>query len=146
MKTKFEMKIHNHSQLEQVIAIDDSVVVEFATNWSVPCLCMDSILKQLKSNFAENTKLYKIDADNNRELLRRYDVREVPTLFIFKKGKVASCIEGLYWPKTVRKNVIKSLQKSKLLKKPNVFQVMSGFAATLLMMVCAIFVFKGVLQ
>ncbi|MCD4665167.1 MAG: thioredoxin family protein, partial [Bacteroidales bacterium] len=107
--------------------------VEFATDWSDPCLCMDLILNQLKSRLTENTKLYKIDADNNRELLRMYNVREVPSLLIFKKGKVASSIKGLYWPKIVRKNIIKSLQKAKLLKKQNVLLTMSNFAATLLM-------------
>lgn len=146
MKTKIERTKPINFELEKLIEIDDSVVVEFATDWSDPCLCMDSILNQLKSKFTGNTKFYRIDADNNRELLKRYDVKEVPSLFIFKKGKVASCIKGLYWPKKVRKNVIKSLQKAKLLKKQNVLHTMSSFAATLLMMVCTIFVSKGGLQ
>lgn len=131
MKTNIEHTKQIHPELEQVIKIDDSVVVEFGTDWSDPCLCMDSMLNQLKSKLTENTKLYKIDADNNRELLRRYDVKEVPTLFIFNKGKVASCIEGLYCPKIVRKNIIKSLQKSNLLRKQNALHALSNFVLTL---------------
>ena len=133
MKTKFENKKQIQSELAEAISIDESVVVEFGTEWSDACLFMDSILNQLKSRFDGNTKFYKIDADNNRELLKMYDVKEVPSLLIFQKGKVASCIEGLYWPKIVRKNIIKSLQKAKLLKKQNVLLTMSNFAATLLM-------------
>jgi len=133
MKTQIENTKQTHFELEQAISIHDNVVVEFATNWSDHCINMDLMLDQLKSEFTKNTKVYKIDADKNRELIKQYDVKEIPSLLIFKKGKVVSCVEGLYWPKAVKENLITSLQKTELLKKPNVFHALSNFMVAVFM-------------
>jgi thioredoxin 1 len=46
------------------------------------------ILKQVKSTLGERVQIIKIDVDKNPELAKKYNIRSVPTLMIFRNGKV----------------------------------------------------------
>ncbi len=63
------------------------VLVDFSAEWCGPCKMMGPILKQLKDSMGENITILKVDVDRNQVLSARYNIRNVPTLKLFKNGK-----------------------------------------------------------
>ena len=62
-------------------------MVDFSAEWCGPCKMMGTILKQLKDSMGENITILKVDVDRNQVLSARYNIRNVPTLKLFKNGK-----------------------------------------------------------
>jgi len=64
------------------------VLVDFAAEWCGPCKMQKPILKQLVSKIGSNARVVTIDVDRNKSIASKYKVMSVPTLAIFKKGKI----------------------------------------------------------
>jgi thioredoxin len=64
------------------------VVVDFHALWCAPCTMQSPILKEVATELDDKIKVIKIDVDQNPELASRYNIRGVPTLIIFKNGKL----------------------------------------------------------
>ncbi|MGB3085143.1 MAG: thioredoxin [Saprospiraceae bacterium] len=80
---------------QKLLETEDLVLVDFFAIWCGPCKMMTPILDELKSLTGEKAKIIKIDVDKNQEVLANYQIQGVPTLILFKKGKIVwrqSCI------------------------------------------------------
>ncbi|MEI6049971.1 MAG: thioredoxin [Bacteroidota bacterium] len=64
------------------------VIVDFHALWCSPCKMQSPILKEVASELGESVRVIKIDVDSNNEIANRYNVQSVPTLIIFKNGKL----------------------------------------------------------
>jgi len=70
--------------------INDSrpVIVDFHALWCSPCKMQSPILKEVAGELGDKVRIIKIDVDQNPEISSRYSVQSVPTLIIFKNGKL----------------------------------------------------------
>jgi len=64
------------------------VVVDFHAQWCGPCKVQSPILKEVASELGDRIRVIKIDVDQNPEIASRYGIQGVPTLIIFKNGKL----------------------------------------------------------
>ena len=64
------------------------VIVDFHALWCSPCKMQSPILKEIATELGDRIKVIKIDVDQNSEIASRYNVQSVPTLIIFKNGKL----------------------------------------------------------
>jgi len=76
------------SSFSDLISSQTPTVIDFFATWCGPCRMVGPILEDLKNELGENVRVYKIDVDQNPALASRYNVRSVPTLMIFKNGKL----------------------------------------------------------
>ena len=73
---------------EQVLKSSEPVLVDFWAEWCGPCKMIAPILDELATSYAGKLKVAKINIDHNQKTPRNYNVRGIPTLMIFKNGKV----------------------------------------------------------
>ena len=76
-------------KFSEVIKSEKPVLVDFFATWCGPCKMMAPILHELKAAMGDKVTILKIDVDKNPEISSQFQVQGVPTLIIFKRGKVA---------------------------------------------------------
>lgn len=70
------------------------VLVDFWATWCGPCRSIAPLLEPLARQFDGRAKVVKLDVDASPEVASRYGIRGIPTLMVFKGGKVVDQIVG----------------------------------------------------
>lgn len=92
----------------EVIKATEPVVVDFFAEWCGPCKAMAPALDQVAQDMAGKVKVVKIDVDQNPEITQKYRIQAMPTLMLFKDGKVAAQQVGALVQKKKLEDWIKS--------------------------------------
>ncbi|UGS24716.1 thioredoxin [Flavobacterium channae] len=77
-----------NAKFNDIINSNDLVLVDFYADWCGPCKMMSPILQDVKSNLGDAVKIIKVNVDQHQDLASHFMVRGVPTLMLFKKGKM----------------------------------------------------------
>ncbi len=78
-----------------IIQSETPVLVDFSAEWCGPCKVQSPILTEVARELTGRIKVIKIDVDKNQEVAARYQIRGVPTLALFREGKVLWRQSGL---------------------------------------------------
>jgi thioredoxin 1 len=73
---------------KDVLNSDVPVLVDFWAEWCGPCRMMGPTIDQVATDYSGRVKVGKLDVDSNQQTAARYGIRGIPTLLLFKGGKV----------------------------------------------------------
>jgi thioredoxin 1 len=83
-----ELKIVNDMEsFNDIINSSTPVLVDFYADWCAPCKMMAPILHQVSKDMEGKVKVIKVDVDKNEDAARKYQIRSIPTMILFKNGK-----------------------------------------------------------
>lgn len=80
---------------KDIIDSDVPVLIDFFADWCGPCKMQAPILSELKSDLGDGIKIIKIDVDQNQSLAQKLGVQSIPTLMIYKFGKLQWSAAGV---------------------------------------------------
>jgi thioredoxin 1 len=93
------LHVNDNNFSNQVLESDLPVLVDFWAIWCGPCKSIGPVVDQLAKEYAGRVKIAKLNVDENPAIPSQYSVRSIPTLILFKGGKVLEQIVGAC-PKT----------------------------------------------
>jgi thioredoxin 1 len=73
---------------DEIITGDKPVLVDFYATWCGPCRTMSPIIDEVGKEMQGEVRVIKIDIDRNRSVADRYQIQAVPTLVIFRNGRI----------------------------------------------------------
>ncbi len=79
----------------EVLKHKGTVMVDFWAPWCGPCQILEPIIEELSKDLKDKTKIVKVNIDEEPQLADQYKVSSIPTIIIFKDGKVSQTLEGL---------------------------------------------------
>jgi len=100
------VNIINDSSFAQEINKDGApVIVDFWAAWCGPCKMLSPVIDELSSEYGEKARFFKLNVDENPVTSMQFNVASIPTVIIFKNGKLAETLVG-FRPKQAFKSAI----------------------------------------
>ena len=109
IRTKIDVNDNNFNELVIEQSKKIPVVVDFWASWCMPCLMLGPILEKLAEEYKGNFVLAKLNVDEARLTSQKYGVMSIPSVKMFKDGKVVDEFTGAVPEPVVRSWLDKNL-------------------------------------
>jgi thioredoxin 1 len=93
---------------KEVLESQQPVLVDFWATWCAPCRAIAPAVEELATQYKGRVKVAKMNIDDNQDTPQQFGVRSIPTLLIFKGGKVVEQIVGAV-PKSKLEDALKKV-------------------------------------
>jgi thioredoxin 1 len=93
---------------KEVLESEQPTIVDFWASWCGPCRMIAPIFEELSSQYSGKVKFAKVNVDENPKTPANYGVRGIPTLIMFKGGKIVDQVVGAV-PRNQLENIVKKV-------------------------------------
>jgi thioredoxin 1 len=82
--------VNNTQEFDELLAKEKFVLVDFWATWCTPCRMIAPVIEKLSEQYEGKITVAKVDVDQNQELSIRYGISSIPTVILYKDGKIAA--------------------------------------------------------
>ena len=79
----------------EILKSDKVCLVDFYADWCGPCKMMSPVIDKIAEELGEKVKVGKVNSDENRDLVIKYQIMSIPSIFVIKDGKVVKNFVGV---------------------------------------------------
>ena len=94
MANEHILELRDDNFQKEVLQSDTPVLVDFWAAWCMPCRAIAPAVEELATSYAGKVKVGKLNVDDHQGTPQSYGIRSIPTLLVFKGGKVVDQIVG----------------------------------------------------
>ncbi|MFA9424063.1 MAG: thioredoxin [Sedimentibacter sp.] len=80
--------VKSTKEFDDLLAKEKFVLVDFWATWCAPCRMIAPVIEKLADQYEGKIAVAKVDVDENQELSIRYGIQSIPTVVLFKDGKI----------------------------------------------------------
>ncbi len=99
------LELNDKNFEQEVLKSDQATLVDFWAPWCGPCQMMGPIIEDLAKEVEGKYKVGKLNVDENPETAGKFGIMSIPTLIIFKEGKVQKQLVGIQSKETLLKEL-----------------------------------------
>lgn len=82
--------VKSTKEFDDLLAQEKYVLVDFWATWCAPCRMIAPVIEQLAEKYDGKVTVAKVDVDEQQELSIRYGISSIPTVILYKDGKIAA--------------------------------------------------------
>ncbi len=107
------------SESPNVITLNDSIyknqiksgvtLIDFWAPWCMPCKVQGPIINEVADEMVDKAAICKINIDDNKKAAAEFGIRSIPTILIFKDGKIVKQLMGVKSKTVITKNLLAHL-------------------------------------
>ncbi|AHA27508.1 thioredoxin [Candidatus Liberibacter americanus] len=85
----------------EVLKCSKPVIVDFWASWCGPCMRLSPIIDEIADELSDKVKIVKVNTEENPSINTQYNVLSIPTLILFKNGKMIDSMIGVSSKKNI---------------------------------------------
>ncbi len=87
--------IADEAAFDSLIQDDSVVVVDCTASWCGPCKLVAPLMDQLAEEFEGKATVSKLDLDSNKDVAKRFGIKSIPAVMVFKNGELMDTLVGV---------------------------------------------------
>ena len=87
--------VKDENELNSLLASEPALVVDCIASWCGPCKQVSPLIDRLAEEVSDRAKVVKLDFDNNRQVAKRFGLKGMPSVMLFKNGALIETLRGV---------------------------------------------------
>lgn len=87
--------IQNETEFDALLSSESLLVVDCTATWCGPCKLVAPLMDKLADEYGDRVKVFKLDLDNNKPVAKRFGIRSIPAVIVFRQGELMETLIGV---------------------------------------------------
>lgn len=87
--------IQNETEFDSLLKSESLLVVDCSATWCGPCKLVAPLIDKLADDYRDRAKVFKLDLDSNKPVAKRFGIRSIPAVMVFKQGELIETLVGV---------------------------------------------------
>ena len=87
--------LKDEAELDAALKDESVLVVDCTASWCGPCKLVAPLMDQLAEEYDGKAKILKLDLDENKAIAKRFGIRSIPAVMMFKNGELMDTLVGV---------------------------------------------------